>query len=454
MIRNERSFFGGLALCVLAASVAVGCGSESSTERSATNGTGVAFSEATELNVKLNRRVSSTIDLANHEGARTREVQAFVTLADDGETGLLYVRVDDGKPVAIDDPVAIPVLDAETPPQVVVGSDDVIHLAYAASESVKEKWNTMAVRYIRSEDGGTTWTDPVNAGGVTFGGYRNDHELHVADDGRVYVAWLDSNFSDEYSSDIHVAISSSADGGKTWSDVALVDEKRSCECCRVAIATTSGGEVFVAWRKIFDGGIRDIAIASSSDYGLTWSEPTRVFADEWEMDHCPDAGPSLVVGSSDNLHIAWWTGKPGAAGVKYARALNGSTMFETPVTLKVDEMSRSSHVQLAVGGGDSDSASELVAVTWDDGALQTPQIVVRVSHDGGDTFDELQYLSDSPSAASYPTVDIGPADKLVIGWHTRGSGETMVREADPGAALWGTPSGQGAPSILVKRGEL
>lgn len=401
-----------------------------------------------ELNVALNRRVTSTLATNTSTYAAFGVAHAFVTLNDDG-AGTLFVRVDDEEPVTLPDADATPVLDPETPPQVVVDDNGVIHVAYAASADVARRWQTMAVRYTQSRDAGKTWSAPVNAGASSFDGYRNNHELHVTRTGLIVIGWLDSTVGDRDAGAIHFVVSGSEDRGMTWSPTSVVDERPSCECCRVAITSSIDGRVFAAWRKIFPNSERDIAIASSDDDGLTWSTPMRVHEDGWVVGHCPDAGPSLVADASGTLHVAWWTGKEGAAGVRYARTPAGGGAFGAPVALKTGPLSRASHVQLAVAQTDTPEKSQ-VAVVWDDGMLEEPRVAIARSSNSGESFSEVEYLSEETGSAHYPTTAVADDGALVVAWHRYGQGDQMLRTRNEDAGPWTTPTTAG-PAITIRR---
>jgi hypothetical protein len=188
------------------------------------------------------------------------------------------------------------------------------------------------------------------------------------------------------------------------------------------MASGPDGSLYIAWRKIYpaDSGqleIRDIAVARSTDDGKSWSAPTRVHADDWHVNYCPEAGPSLAVGNDGRVHVAWWTGKPGDAGVHYAVSADNGGTFAAPVPLGVANASRASHVQLALGSG-SDSA--VVIAAWDDGTLAVPQIVTRLSRDGGATFGQAVAHSAPGQAAGYPVVNLR-ADTVMVAWQQRGN---------------------------------
>ena len=394
--------------------------------------------ESLMLNAELHRGVASTM-VVSPKGV---PIHAWTTLAADETTGRLFVMAGD-TPHEIQDAVATPVLDAETPPQLAYGPDGTLYLAYSAAADMENKWSSMAIRLTASGDGGASWSAPISVGaGAPFGGYRNDHELHVAQDGTIYVAWLDSRYAPENESAIHVLVSRSVDGGASWSEPVLVDADPSCECCRVALASDAEGTAYIAWRKILPGSVRDIVVARSDDQAATWSAPVRVHADNWEMDYCPDAGPSLLSDNASRLHAAWWTGKTAAAGVRYVQSTDGGLSFGAPVPMKTDSLSKASHVQLAM-----DDAGRL-AVVWDDGTLQMPRIAFRTSHDGGTTFSPLSYLSPSGTAAVYPAAAFA-GDRLAVVWHQRGAEGTTARLPEDGA-VWQPYTINTQPQLVVQ----
>jgi hypothetical protein len=214
------------------------------------------------------------------------------------------------------------------------------------------------------------------------------------------------------------------------------------------MASAPNGTLYLAWRKIFPGNVRDVVVARSPDGGITWEEPVRAHADEWAFDGCPHAGPSLQVDAKGGVHIAWWTGKQGSAGVWYARSDNGAMTFSKPIPLGVAEFSRPAHVQLALGGQDR------VIAAWDDGTLATPRIVVRTSKNRGATWSEPATLSDSGRAAGFPVV-AATKERMAVAWSEQplaSMHESHMNMKDPKATM--PLSAVGDARVLVRRGTL
>jgi hypothetical protein len=208
--------------------------------------------------------------------------------------------------------------------------------------------------------------------------------------------------------------------------------------------------IYAAWRAVLPGNIREIVVARSDDRGTTWGEPVRVQTDNWQVDACPHAGPALAVDSKQRLHVTWWSGKEGAAGVFYARSDDGGKSFAHVTPLGTAEFSQPAHVQLAMGD------SGVVAVAWDDGTLQTPRVALRVSRDGGDNFAPAQMISAKGRAASFPVLALD-GNKLTVAWTEQSAdyARTVAAErpdmSNPHASM-GLPE-VGESQVLVRSGE-
>jgi hypothetical protein len=208
--------------------------------------------------------------------------------------------------------------------------------------------------------------------------------------------------------------------------------------------------LFIAWRQVLPGNVRDIVVSRSRDHGTTWTEPTRVHADDWVYPGCPHAGPSIQVDAANRLHVAWWVGKEGAAGVFYTRSADGGQTFSRPVALGVAKFSQPAHVQMALG-----SHGEVV-VAWDDGTREVPQIVVRISRDGGQTFGPGNPASEPDRSATFPVLALTDST-ITVAWSEE-SAESAKRKAQMMASMpKNGPMGShpiGDAQVVVRRGRI
>jgi BNR repeat-like domain/BNR/Asp-box repeat len=333
------------------------------------------------------------------------EAAAWVSDPTGGTDASLYVSVDGGPPISLGDSLGPVEAHGESPPKIAFGPDGSLNALYVVPKVVPgRRFPLAALRFVRSRDGGKTWTKPVTVTDDSEFGAHNFHALHVAADGTIYISWLGG---DEGKS--ATWITRSTDGGASWAPRVRVSPREACPCCRTALATGSDGTLYLGWRDVAPGNVRDVVVARSSDRGASWSPPVRVHADNWVFDGCPHAGPSVRVDGAGRVHVAWWTGRPDSAGVYYARSEDGAKTFGPTVPLGVARFSRPAHVQLALGGADT------VIATWDDGTKKTPQVVLRVSTDGGRHFAPSQPLSAAGDAAGFPVIALSPKG-VAVAW--------------------------------------
>jgi len=381
-------------------------------------------------------------------------VLAWVAAPGGGEAGRLHVSVTPAGGAAplptttIADPIGPISAHGEAPPQIAGDSAGRLYVMYSVGKVIPgRRFPASALRVVRSEDRGRTWSAPITINDTgelgEFGGH-NFHNLVTGPDGVVYATWLDSRTGSS-----GVWMSRSRDGGRSWEPNRPIYTDPTCPCCRTAIAAGANGELYVAWRAILPGDVRDVVVMRSGDGGRTWDAPVRPREDGWVFPGCPHAGPSLRLGPDGAVHVAWWTGKEQEAGVYYARSVDrGRTWAAQPIG--VGERSTPAHVQLAV----LDSSRVLVA--WDDGLSAMPRILVRRSTDGR-TFGAPEVLSDSGVAATYP-VPVVRGDSVTIAWSQMtepAHREHLVEDAkmkDPKAAK-GLPR-VGQSEIFVRTGAL
>jgi len=336
-------------------------------------------------------------------GARTL---AWVSAPGGGSDGRLYTSTDGAPASELRDPLGGIEPHGEAPPKIGFAPDGALYALYAVARlEAGRRFPFTTLRLARSPDGGRTWDMPHTVMGDATPGSRNFHALHVAADGSLYVAWLEARDGGRAAT----YLTRSTDGGITWRPTVRVAEGESCPCCRTAIATAPDGTLFLSWRTVLAGNVRDIVVASSADLGVTWGPAVRVHADDFVFDGCPHAGPSLQVDAAGRLHVAWWTGREGRAGVYYARSDDGGRTFGPPVALGVAPFARPAHAQVALQGDGS------VVVAWDDARTSPPRVLLRRSRDGGATFGPAVIASDTTAAATFPVLALH-GDSITVAW--------------------------------------
>lgn len=303
----------------------------------------------------------------------------------------------------------------QAPAQVATGPDGQVYVIWQTRIPIAgRRFPASDLRFARSIDGGRSFerarTVNDDAGGAPTS--HTFHDLYVDHAGTVFVSWIDGRTTEEvrHSSGGHghgehgaeaaagplgpeIRVARSTDGGKTFSASVVVD-RDACPCCRTSLARGPDGTVYIAWRKIFAGDVRDVVVARSTDGGASFETPVKVHGDGWVYPGCPHAGPSIAVDSAGSLHVVWYTGAEGRAGLYLATSRDGAQTFSAPHALS-SGIAPVSHAHLAaVGDG--------VWVAWEDRGRAGGRVSLsRTGPDGVPHFaGELATEGRSPAIAA------------------------------------------------------
>src|ERR1700704_4453059 len=201
------------------------------------------------------------------------------------------------------------------------------------------------IMFARSQDMGLGFDKPIEITdnhGTSFNGFSS---MNVAPNGDIYAIWLDGRDQPEPEGTLALYLAKSSDGGNSFQAnirVAL----GVCPCCRPAIAFGDAGQIYVAWRKVFDGDVRDVVLAASTDGGATFSAPKKVGEDQWVVHGCPDSGPSMA-NIGKRLYIAWYSEGNRTAGIRVTVSDDGGKTFSLP-DLASKGVFSANHPQLSI----------------------------------------------------------------------------------------------------------
>lgn len=227
-------------------------------------------------------------------------------------------------------------------PTVVVSPDQTVFVGWTARVE-SESGHATDIYLSASHDRGQTFSAPVKVNDDPKPVGHGMHALTIAKDGRIYVAWLDdrnvievplkdmkmdaATKSAHTESNREVFMASSGDGGRTFSPNQRV-ATNVCPCCKVALATGSDGRVYVSWRQVLPGDFRHIAVASSTDYGKTFSSAVIVSDDRWVLAGCPVSGATLSIADDGVVQVLWYSeGQNGQTGLYWSVSRDHGATF-------------------------------------------------------------------------------------------------------------------------------
>ncbi len=284
-------------------------------------------------------------------------------------------------------------------PSMAVGPGKAVYVAWAAPRAGAE--GAADIRVARSIDGaGFEGSVIVNDAGAV--GNRGFESMAVSPDGAVYVAWLDGREGKKGVSTTYAA--KSVDKGRSFSRNVRIDGN-SCPCCRTAVAVSPSGAIYVSWRKVMDGGGREIVAARSIDKGASFPASVIVGRDNWKIDGCPHRGPGLAA-SKDSVYEVWYTeAGDGTPCVHYGTV--GVSQWGGPFDVR----------QLSCGGKTFPDHPALAldrdkrpVFFWE----ETTPVVSRVMTKTG--ADKPLQLSKGVRRASYPSASINKKGEMLILW--------------------------------------
>lgn len=297
--------------------------------------------------------------------------------------------------------------------------------SYALWEQLRDD-GTTDLMFARSLRFGRSFEKPLRVTDKTTPSSNGFSSLAVAPNGDIYAVWLDGRDRhavghgasqggghDAAHGSSGVYLAKSTDKGATFGRNLRV-AAGVCPCCRPALAFGANGEVHVAWRTVFEGDIRDIVVATSTDQGASFAPPVRAAVDNWKINGCPHSGPSLVV-KERRLFVSWHSeGDSTNAGIRVAWSDDGGSSFAKSVLASgtiIDtnhpmlSLSEDGRLLLVFQGRDADEK---------DGWGVTRAYVCEVSDAGA--VSPVVAITGNRKSVAYPAIVAGTVGRVFVAW--------------------------------------
>jgi hypothetical protein len=294
-----------------------------------------------------------------------------------------------GAPVRVNAKAGDAHVNGEQPPRVVLRNTG------NAAPEIDVVWTS------KNDSGGTIVTARSADGGKTFGatraipggegaGNRGWENIAIDRAGHVHAVWLDHGELAKSASMTHMAEHHVEPAGSKKDAVetaqlsklytATLDEGASshaitggvCYCCKTAIVAGGDNDIYLAWRHVYPGNVRDMAFTESHDGGRTFTAPSRISEDQWQIEGCPEDGPALALDGRRQIHVVWPTlvhDAPNAVasiGIFYASS-SADRRFSPRQRVPTEGVPH--HPQIAVAG-------DMLHLAWDELKNGARQVVV------------------------------------------------------------------------------
>lgn len=215
------------------------------------------------------------------------------------------------------------------------------------------------VPFMRSRDGGDTWTEPFD---LANGNDSDRQWIDALPNGTLYVTWRDRGAPDASDPPAHRLFRRSPDGGATWGPPVIMGD----DALQGPLAhDPARGALYSAF---YEDGVR---IARSTDEGATWTT-LAVTSEERDLrfrnGYAITKFPVAAVDEAGTVYVVWATDAP-------------------------------------------------VAGPADAKALGLPRSYLAVSHDRGESWSSPIPLSPEGRASIYPWIVAGKPGRVAVAWY-------------------------------------
>ncbi|MEX0661815.1 MAG: sialidase family protein [Balneolaceae bacterium] len=237
------------------------------------------------------------------------------------------------------------------PTTIHVGTDFFVNWADFPS-AVSRDGELVAAHRLKKIDGGTyaynvnvlfpeeesrRWTEPITPHNDETATEHGFVSMEPLSDDKVLAIWLDGRHTehrahDEYGdpSQSMTLRSAEVSSDGTMSRSVEIDDM-VCDCCQTDLIRTDDGAIAV-YRGRTEDEIRDIRFSRYDLETGSWSEPTVIYNDNWQIGACPVNGPRIET-NGEVVAVSWFTQADDKSSVKVSISEDGGVTFGEPTVI-------------------------------------------------------------------------------------------------------------------------
>ena len=269
--------------------------------------------------------------------------------------------------------------------------------------------------FTASFDNGASFGSIINVSSNT--GSSTDADV-AASDGNVYVVWKDNALGNE-----EILLSMSNDRGASFGPPINLSNTAALSLQPQIVA--AGDNVYVVWSDFQAYGAGDIFFTRSIDGGASFEDIMNLSFNVGASEE-----PRIAV-FGNNVYVVWQDYSPGNSEVLFARSTDGGRSFGSLVNL--------SNTPVGSIGPDIAASGTNVYVIWSDFTAGNFEIFLRRSSDNGASFGNAVNLSMDARTSSNGAISTSNSDVYVV-WRdeTSGNPEILFRMSNDGGATFGS----------------
>ncbi len=188
-------------------------------------------------------------------------------------------------------------------PSIAVDSGNTLHVVWYGRDSGFVGTDERQIKYSRSTNGGSSWTTWQNVApvyGYNGESYWQEHPvIYVDGNGVIYVVW--EGYDSDHRSHPQAKFIKSTDGGNTWTTwVNIGETPTDNNQSRPTIVVDSTGQIFVICYGYWSSGKQNILFSTSTNGGTSFSSWSAVGVAGFDQRHA-----SAAIDSGNKIHLVW-----------------------------------------------------------------------------------------------------------------------------------------------------
>ena len=289
---------------------------------------------------------------------------------------------------------------------IAIDSSNNIHIVWSGQSSTTPNYHQ--IRYTKSTDRGNTWNIPVN---ITSEYYEQFNPSIAIDSfNNIHIVW--NGYTPAYPWKLQIRYTKSIDGGNTWSTPTEITSEDYSQYVPT-IGIDSSNTLHIVWEGYSPSSpnCTQIRYAKSIDGGNTWSIPTEITSENYSH-----FSPSMAIDSSNNIHIVWngySPASPNYTQVRYAKSIDRGSTWSNPTEITSDDYGQ-------YGPTIGIDSSNNIHIVWNGCSPASPnyaQIRYAKSIDRGNTWNIPVNITSEYYAQYNPSIAIDSSNNIHIVWY-------------------------------------